>query len=408
MKKLGLTIGFCLVVFACFGQKKNVTDALKVAKDTRGNFADARTKIKSALQHPDTKDDAKTWYTAGQIENLQFDKENTKQLIGQQPNDVVMYNALYEIYPYFAKAYELDQMPDAKGKVKPKFTKDMKAITKINFPYYINGGVYFFQQEEFKRAYELFDQFIVVYDSPLMKDGEPAVAPVDSNYIWASYYAALAAFSLDHETSVNALKRATKVDFNRNESFQLLVQKYIDVEDKANLETTLVEALAVFPTDPIFLETLAITYIEQDKNDKALDYMLTAIKSNPSNARFYNVAGFIYENGFDDFNKAEENYRKAVEFDGENADYQYNLGRIYFNQGVVQLDIANDIADVKRYNEEKDKAKDFFRKSLPHFEKSFELNPDSVETKITLRSIYYNLDMGEKLDVMSKLLGDDD
>ena len=42
---------------------------------------------------------------------------------GQQPNEPVMYEALYGILPYFRKAYELDQLPNEKGKVKPKYTK---------------------------------------------------------------------------------------------------------------------------------------------------------------------------------------------------------------------------------------------------------------------------------------------
>ena len=43
-----------------------------------------------------------------------------------------MYEALGSILPYFEKAYELDQLPNEKGKVKPKFTKDIKGILGAN------------------------------------------------------------------------------------------------------------------------------------------------------------------------------------------------------------------------------------------------------------------------------------
>lgn len=43
-----------------------------------------------------------------------------------------MYEALYGILPYFQKAYELDQLPNEKGKVKPKYTKDIKSILSAN------------------------------------------------------------------------------------------------------------------------------------------------------------------------------------------------------------------------------------------------------------------------------------
>jgi hypothetical protein len=66
--------------------------------------------------------------------------------------------------------------------------------------------------------------------------------------------------------------------------------------------------------------------------------------------------------------------------------------------------VASSIQDPKKYQEEKAKANDFFKKALPYFEKSYQLAPDIQETKIVLRSIYYNLLMGEKLDEIEKLM----
>jgi len=408
MKKLVLTLGLCLVAVVCFGQKKTVAEALKLAKDAKPNFAEARTKIKAALDHPETKDDPKTWFTAGQIENFQFDKENTKQILGQQPNEAVMYEALFVIFPYFEKAYTLDLVPDAKGKVKPKYAKDMKAITKVNMPYYMNGGIYYWEKQDYKKAFEFFDQYVTITDSRLMKEGEAAnaTAPVDSNYIYAVYYASLAATMIsDSELTIKSLKRASKQDFKQNEVFQYLSQSYQDINDMENYEKTLNEAFALFPKDTWFIINLIKIYVDSERNDKAMELIQTAIKNDPSNFQLFDLAGNVYEI-LKDYKKAEEYFLKSIELNSENAETQFNIGRIYFNQGVVQLDIANDITDVKKYNEEKEKAKAFFRKALPYFEKSYQLNPDSMELKITLRSIYYNLDMGDKYNEMDKIIGD--
>ena len=404
MKKLVFTLGLCLVTVVSLGQKKVVNDALKLAKDAKPNFVEARTKITAALQHEETKNDAKTWYTAGQIENLQFDKENTKQILGQQPNETVMYEALYNIFPFFEKAYELDKLPDAKGNVKPKFAKDMKSIMKANIPHYINGGAYFFDQSNNQKAFEFFDQLMIISDSPLMKDGEVAGALQDSNYIFANYYAAIASMTLDHETAVRAMTRASKSDFKQNDVFQILAQNYLDANDTENFEKTLEEGLALYPKDQFFLMHLVNIYLDSDRNDKALENTLTAIRLDPMNDQLYTVAGIIYERSYKDNEKAEEHFKKAIEIDGENAESQSNLGRIYYNQGVNQLDIANEIADVQKYNEERNKAKDFFRQALPYYEKAFQLNPETLDVKIALRGIYYNLDMGDKLNEIDKLM----
>ena len=407
MKKLGFTIVLCLVTVFSFGQKKAVTEALKLAKDARPNFAEARTKIKGALQHAETKDDAKTWYTAGQIENLQFDKESTKQILGQQPDEVVMYDALFEIYPYFLKAYELDNLPDAKGKVKPKFSKDIKSILRANLVYYINGGVYFYEQENFRKAYEFFDQYIVISDGRIMKEGETAnVAPVDSNYFFANYYGAYAAIQLnDHATAVKALTRASKLDFRQIEMLQLLTQAYQDENDMVNYEKTLNEGFALFPKESYFLFRLIQNFLDNENNEKALEYINTALQNEPENAQLLDVAGRIYESGFDDVEKAEEYFKKAIAIDGENAGSQSNLGRVYFNRAVTQTEIANTISDVQQYNVEKEKALELFRKAMPYFEKALQLDSDNFDSKFALRSIYYNLNMMDKYEEVTKLMG---
>jgi tetratricopeptide (TPR) repeat protein len=414
MKRTGFILGLSLIVsVTMFGQKKAVTDALKLAKAATPNYAEALTKIKSACENEETKNDAKTWFTVGQIADMQFSAETAKLQIGQPANEPVMYSALREIYPPFIKAYELDKLPDAKGKVKPKYVKEMKTILKTALPFYINGGVHFFEKKDYKGAYDLFNQYVEIKDGTLIHEGDKPkdqlleALLVDSNYIWGVYYSAICATMLeDHELAVAAMKRATqKIDYNRNEMYQFLVQEYQSVGDTLNFEKTLDEAHAIFPKESFFLLHLINVYINTGRHEKAIDYIQQAIQNDPNSAQLYDVGGRIYETNFKDYAKAEEYFKKAIELDGENAESQMNLGRIYFNQAVEQLQVADNFSDVTKYKEEKEKAKVLFRKALPYFEKSFKLNPDIGETKFALRNIYYNLEMGDKFDEMEKIIG---
>ena len=407
MKKLVFTLGLCLVASISFGQKKAVADALKLAKDSRPNFTEARKLIKGALDHAETKNDPKTWYTAGQIENFQFDKENTKSMLGQQSDEEAMYSALIEIYPYFLKSYELDNIPDAKGKTKPKYSKDIKSILKVNLSYCFNGGAYYYDKRDYKKALDFFNQIVEFTDSPIMKDGESPTggATVDSLYIYANYYAATAVLQInDHDAAKQLLTRASKYDFRRLDVYQLLAEEYKNTQDTVNWEKTLEEGVAFFPKEEFFLFHLIGIYISTNRNDKAVDFIQMAIKNNPSDDQLYNVAGRVYETGFNDYAKAEEFFKKSIEINAGNAEAQTNMGRIYFNQGVNMLDEASDIADVKKYNEEKEKAMLLFKKALPYFEASFKIDPAVSDNKIALRSIYYNLGMGDKFEEMDKLM----
>ncbi|MDR1814876.1 MAG: hypothetical protein LBR18_08540 [Tannerella sp.] len=410
MKRTGFMIGLSLMVsVTMFGQKKAVTEALKLAKDAKPNFTEARALIKGALDNAETKGDAKTWYTAGLIESLQFDAENMKALLSQPTNDPVMYGALGDVWQYFQKAYELDKLPDAKGKVKPKYVKDMKNILTANLPYYINGGAYYFDKQDFKKAYDLFDQYIKIKDSDLLKEGvKPGTqAPIDSIYLYSVYYAGIASSTLnDHATAVEAMTRATKQDFHQNEMLQYLSEEYRTAGDTLNWEKTLEEGMSIFPKDQFFILNLINVYVYTNRYDKAESFIKTALKDDPNNAQLYDLAGRINESYLKDYAAAEENFKKAVELDSENAETQSSMGRIYFNQGVILLEAANEISDVKKYNEEKDKAKELFRKALPYFEKAYKLNPEANDNKLALRSIYYHLDMGDKYEEMDKMLNE--
>lgn len=398
MKRVLLTVALCIAATASFAQKKAVNQAQSIAKGN-GDFAEARSLVQGALTDAESKDDAKTWFVGGFIEDQQFNAERTKQILGQQANEPVMYEALMAILPFFEKAVELDQLPDAKGKVKPKYTKDIKSILTANHVYYINGGAFYFDARDYRKAYDSFEQYLKISDMPMFK-GEQ-VAARDSNFMTVQFYAAVAATQLgEPQTAIAALERAKDTDFRANDIYQYLYYEYDQLKDSANMEKILQEGMAKFPEEKYFVLNLINNYIYSGKNEEALAYLNTAIANDPNNAQLYSVMGTVYETGLSDAANAEKYYLKAVEMDPTSADGLANLGRVYYNQGVTKLGDANMINDNKLYQEELTKAKDFFQKALPYFQKAHDLKPDEREIMVALRGIYYNLNMGKEFDEM--------
>lgn len=399
MKRVLLTVALCVAASAAFAQKKAVSEAQSIAKSQNADYAEARELIKGALENPETKDQAKTWFVAGFIEDQQFSGERTKQVLGQQPNEPVMYEALGSILPYFEKAYELDQLPNEKGKVKPKFTKDIKGILSANHVYYINGGAYYFDQKDYKKAYDFFEQYLKISDMPMFK-GEPT-AERDSNFMTVQFYAAVAATQLgDSKTAIAALERAKNTDYRANDVYQYLCYEYEQAKDTVNLEKTLEEGMQKFPNEPYYLMSLINNYIYSNRNEKAIEYLNTAISKDPNNAQLYDVMGRVYETGLKDYAKAEEYFKKSLAINPDYVESLSNLGRVYYNQGVNKQGEANMINDAKQYQAELAKAKDFFKQAMPYFEKVHQLKPDDRECMTALRGIYYNLNMGDKFDAI--------
>ena len=402
MKRVLLTVALCVAASASFAQKKVVNEAQSIAKGSNADFGEARTLIKGALENPETKDDAKTWYVAGFIEDQQFNTERAKQILGQQPNEPVMYEALYGILPYFQKAYELDQLPNEKGKVKPKYTKDIKSILSANHVYLFNGGAYYFDKQEYKKAYDFFNQYVEISELPMFAGTQ--TAEKDSTFMTVQFYAAAAAsLAKDSRLAIAALERAKNTPYRQYDVYQYLCYEYGEArtaQDSVMLEKTFEEGMQVFPDSAFFLNNLINTYIYSNRNEKALEMLNVAIQKNPYDANLYNVMGRVYETGLKDYANAEKNFQIALEKDPNLTDALSNIGRIYYNQGVNKLSEANMINDSKKYQEELGMAKDLFKKALPYYKKAHEAEPEKMDNMIALRGIYYNLNMGPELEAI--------
>jgi len=401
MKQVLLIIGLCLATTITFAQKASVSGAERIAKNARGDFNEARNLIKGALEHAETKDDPKTWFVAGQIEDAQFNAENTKSILGQQPNEPVMYEALKNALPYYVKAYDLDQRPDDKGKIKPKYDKNIKGILGANHLYYLNGGGYWYTEQDYQKSFDFFEQYLEIANLPFMAGTKTAAR--DSNYMIVQYYAAVVSTQLgNHDIAIKSLQRAKEPPYNLNDILQWLCSEYEQIRDTVNLEKTIEEGFKVFPDSSYYLFNLINMYISTDRNEKAIDMLNTAIAKDASNAQLYQALGSVYERGMKDDDQAEVNFQKALELNPENATNQFNLGRIYYNQGVNKLNEVNLITDPNLYNQEKTVFQNLFEKALPYFEKAHQMEPEEVEYMFGLRGIYYNLMMDKEFDELDK------
>ena len=413
MKRVLLTVALCVAASASFAQKKVVNEAQSIAKGSNADFGEARTLIKGALENPETKDDAKTWYVAGFIEDQQFNAERAKQILGQQPNEPVMYEALYGILPYFQKAYELDQLPNEKGKVKPKYTKDIKSILSANHVYLFNGGAYYFDKQEYKKAYDVWGIYLNIPKMSIMK-GEKEGLPADSTLAILEFNRALAALQTNDTTlAIKALNEAKGNGYNQNDIYKYLVYEYEMTQDTTNLIKTLQEGEKLFKNEMVEVKdengntkmqkentyTLKLInlYIFSGKYDEAIATLESVLADEPNNAEYWNVKGNLYESQ-KKYDQSIECFEKAISINPSYADALGSIGRVYFNLAVQKNNEISTITDNAKYTEAREKeVLPLFEKSRPYYEKAYELKPDEPDYKYALRNIYYNLNDAEKL-----------
>lgn len=394
-----LTTVLCFAVGASFAQKNAVNEAESIVKGQKPDFTEARNLIKGALENAETKDQAQTWYVAGFVEDQQFSQEKTKQVLGQKPDEATMYTALGGVLPFFQKALTLDQQPNAKGKVKPKYTKNMISILSADHIYYINGGAYYFDEKDYQKAYDFFQQYLTIAGMPEFENTPTAAK--DSNYMTVQFYAAVAATQLKKsDLAIAALNRAKEMPYRQNDVYQYLCYEYEQTKDSVALENTLKEGMQKFPEESYYLLSLINNYIYSNRNQEAIQYLNTAIGKDSKNPQLYDVMGRVYESGLKDMDNAEKYYKQALDMKPDYVESMGNLGRVYYNRGVNKLSEANEISDQAKYQVESTKAKDFFKQAMPLYEKAHQLKPEERDYMIALRGIYYNLNLGDKMSAI--------
>jgi tetratricopeptide (TPR) repeat protein len=402
MKKILFTGVLCLVASISFGQKKAVSAAKNEIKGNTPNFAEARSLIKGALENPETANDAETWYVAGQIEDKQFDLQRTNEILGKKPDEPIMYGALEKILPYFIKAAEFDQRPDEKGKVKPKFLKDIKAKVRTNLPFYINAGIYYYENQNYKKAFENFKTYGDIPSLEMFKGDVWEKVQGDSTEVQIRYYAGLAATMIpDHQAAIDIFTELKDSGYNENELYQRLCLEYTQIGDSVSYAKIIKEGFTKFPSENYFILNLINLSINSGSTDEAVTYLESAIKLDPQNPQLYDVLGMVYETA-KDFDKAILYMKKSLELDSENVETLLHIGRVYFNLGVETRTAADNISDANQSKAESKKALDYFKDSMPFFEKVFEADPKNMDAIYALRSIYYNLGMEqyEKMDAL--------
>jgi len=192
----------------------------------------------------------------------------------------------------------------------------------------------------------------------------------------------------------------------RPDMYKSLLQALQMLEDEERFNMYLQKARAEYPADVAFINIELQKYLDAEDYDKALSILETAIEKNPDNALYYYVKGFIYQTNVMDGDKALEAYAKAVEIDEANFDSWFMSGVVWYDRGKATLDEMNQLgiskADQKKYDQLKGVKNDYFNKSLPFFEKAYELNDSDAETIKALWEVYRQTGDYEKVKIMKE------
>lgn len=367
MKKFFLLIAAISISFGAMSQKGKVTSALSYIE--QGLLDKAKEAIDQALVDEKSKDWFNTYFAKGKLSQATFESEN--------PKFKAFYpDPLEEAYVSYEKAIELDP----KGTMKKKIITNM-IYNSLAVNLYAQGSARF-EAKDYEGALKSFETQIKITES------DKYAGAVDTGMY---YNAGLAAVnSAKFIEAIKYFEKCAEMKYLGITPYYQIYESYLGIGDTVKAESVLTGLSSKFPDDKSITLQLIDLYIKSNKNEEALKYIKIAKEADPNNYSLFSVAGIIFLNQFR-YDEAITELTRSVELNPDLYDTQYGLGAAYINKAAEMNTKANDIMDVKKYNEAIDQLNAIYAKALPYMEKAYELKPDDVFAMRSLMELYYRL-----------------
>ena len=402
MKKL-MTATLCsLVVLGAGAQKANVDAAKKLAGKI-DKIEEARALIQQALQNPETAGQLETLYIAGKIEMDAYEKNIANQALAPDKvqSEIDMSNELLNAYNFWTQVFPLDQLPNEKGEVKPKHTKELQKKIGSKFNDFFNAGGAFFNNKMYPQAY---DAFMIYGDMPEMEVlGKDRPEYADTIRATAYFNAGLAAWSDDDlDRAAVAFKKTRLNNYSDPSATIYEIACWQNIEQRDTTGSRSDEARdAIYDaaksgyekfgmSQPVFLNNMVNTMINSGRENQAVEIVNDAIANNPDMANLYGLRAFIYDR-IGNESGAEADYRTAAEL--PNVDYETIRNAVSHLLRIGQEKWNNiELGDAESHNKKQDIRSNYFQKAKDYAEKAKTLeNADNIYLDDIIERIDYIL-----------------
>ncbi len=425
MKKTVLSLAMVLAATFAFGQeltkeelkqqKREIKALMGVVGDAEMNIAKdpeaAAAAVKTALNSPLVNKDAYVWYVSASAKVGVMNNENRKRAEGAPFDEEKLYNYTYEFGNDIAECDKYDNVPDAKGKIKPRYTDFINMSYGQQFGQFYNAGAYYYGQENYEKAYYLFKMFIDASDK-LYKAG--IIGKDTVNVPVAAYNMSLCGMQIkNYDMVLSHVDMAMAHPDFASSAFRYKTAAYLEKGDTATWLNLCKEGTVKFPKDAYFNQALIQYYDNKGENDKLDALADELIASDPQNPLFVYLKGYIAQSKYERKEQKEqldvaiEWYKKTLDVDGNYETALANLGRCYLlkAQAYSNEQSSTKITDKKKLAQDKEVLNGFYNEALPLYEKLRSIVPDKKEFWFNgLMNCYYNLNMEDKVAELEKLM----
>jgi tetratricopeptide (TPR) repeat protein len=366
------------------------SDALKAILKTK-TYAEAESLVKSSLsQLASNAEKAKAYNQLVKLAIESFDKENGisvqneafKQMGKEveQYDTLNLYNSAYNALMNAIECDKYDNMPDAKGKIKPKFHDELLQKIPNARIQLVNGGQWAASKSNDEGVLKYWGTFLDTEDCDLLKSIDKSN---ESGYLGqVAYFTALYA---NQNKQIDRALKYLEIAMNDPEQAKEAQNMKFTIGQQ-NLKTQadtlkFIDELKAFYANNSDSEaafgTLCNLYSQMNKKDEVMKLVNDKISRDPNNGTAWALKGQSEMNE-QKYEEAIESFKKSVEIDGTNAVVLTYLG---FCMNSKAAGIEGNIPAQKA----------LYKESMTYLERAKELDPnrDKANWAYPLYQCYY-------------------
>ncbi len=327
MKKLML---FALVAFSSAAMQAQDIKQILSAKD----YNEALGLIKSGESTLNNEEKAKAYNKVVDLALDKFNKENEVEV----KNQVTKGNEAYDKDGMYAAAEaalqaaidcdRYDNMPNAKGKVKPKYGKNNGARLVAARQSLVNAGQVFYDAKNYKGAAKAFGMYVETGNANIFQTGQPDVYGTQ-----IAYFAALSAFFGEEYPEAEKYAEAALNDTTYGAEAMRIKLQAMQAPMKSHEDTLAVtkkieDLYTKYASNQNVFAALSSLYLSQNRKDDFNALIDKAMQANPNDFMAIAMRGQAYMNDRK-WQEAAEDLKKAAEIQPENVAIIASIGNCY-------------------------------------------------------------------------------
>lgn len=399
MKKLSV-LGVCLFAgLTAVAQNSLVKEVERELKSGIEQYPQKIEKLKPAFTDAETKDRPYVWYVAGKGGMDYFDNQEVLKQMGKPVDDQIIGTSLMNSFDYLIKALPLDSIPNEKGKIKTKYSKDIIKLVQGHYQDLNKSAVNLWHAQDYSNAYKSWKMYMELPYNPVLGANAPK-AMHDTIACDIYYNMGLAAWQAGTlQEALDAFDCALAKGYNKKTIYDYAIAVAYNMDRNSSKMAYYAElAYPLYGAeDNQYIGYIINNKIANKEYEEAQVLLEKYIQADPTNSQLYYVLGVLYDSQ-ENVEKAMENYKKAIEVNPENAQALLQYGRQLCNQ-AYRLDDEISTLPAAQYNERRtNEVNVLFKEATVYLEKAYAVDPDNTSDALTLlRNCYYNLQDEENL-----------